>query len=267
MKHKNILSSLLLALSVTGICNAAERLPFSSSFEGGNFSEWSGGPDSSLIVTNEDASSGSFSARAQMVNGQATDNYKDYYFGDHLVVGGEPADDELWLEFDSKFDTNFMFGQNEDIHKIAILNFEDENGRRRYQLVINILLPGETYFIENLSWNADRSFNKTVDAYSQNTGSPTQLNRGQWENIRMFVKLNTPGQHNGVIRFWLNDSLIIEVTDAYMREATNYNPNKLILSNYVTDTDVIGYQRWDNFYLGEQAPAEIVRPMPPILHD
>lgn len=251
----------------SSLAYTADRLPFNSSFETGDFSEWSGGPDSSLIITNEDASSGAFSARAQMSNGQTTDNYKDFYFGDHLVVGGVPADDELWLKFDSKFDADFVFGQNEDIHKIAIINFEDENGRRRYQLVINILLPGETYFIENLSWNADRSFNKTVNAYSQNTGIATQLNRGQWDSIKMYFKLNVPGQHNGIIRFWLNEQLIIEVTDAYMRESTNYNPNKFILSNYVTDSDVIGYQRWDNFYLGELPPIDTVRPNPPILHE
>jgi hypothetical protein len=202
-----------------------------------------------------------------MVDGVAADNYKDFYFGDHVVVGGVAADDELWLQFDSKFDADFRFGQNEDIHKIAILNFEDENGRRRYQLVINILVSSQTYFIENLAWNADRSFDKTVNAFSQNVGSPIGLTKGQWENLRMFIKLNTPGQRNGILKFWLNDQLIMDVSDAYMREDTSYNPNKLILSNYVRDTDLVGFQRWDNFYLGEEQPPQIVRPKPPILLD
>jgi len=247
---------------------AAERLPFTSSFEAGDFSEWNGGPDSTMVVTNQDASSGTNSARAQMSNGQPSDNYKDYYFGDHLVTnGGVPADDELWLQLDSKFNSDFTFGRNEGIHKIAILNFENEQGRRRYQLVINLLLPAETYFIENLAWNADRSFDKTVDAYSQNVdlANPVVLSRGQWDNLRMFIKLNTSGQRNGIIKFWVNDQLIIDISDAYMREATSYNPNKLILSNYVTATDLTGFQYWDNFYLAEEAPTAVIRPKPPII--
>lgn len=267
-RTRTFIPAALLAMLFSLPLSAAEGLPFSSSFETGDFSEWQGGLETTLAVTQEDASDGQYSARARMIAGQRTDNYKDYYFGDHQVVGGQPADDELWLQFSIKFDQDFIFGRDERIHKLAILNFTDGNGLRRYQMIVNLMLPGETIFIENLLWNADRSFNKTVAGYEQNMGAPVTIRRGQWDTIKMYMKLNTPGQRNGIVRFWVNGQQTMEYTDAHMRENSSYNPNKLILSNYVTDTDLSGYQWWDDFYLGEEAPqSAIAPPNPPILHD
>jgi len=249
------------------MARAADRLPFASSFETGDFSEWNGGLDASLLVTNQDASDGQYSARAEMVNGKTADNYKDYYFGDHAVVNGVPADKELWLQLDSKFDADFVFGTTQNLHKIAIINFEI-NSQRRYQLIINLHLPDEKYYIENLKWNADGSFNKTVNAYSQNVDTTVTMSRGQWDTIVLYFKLNTPAQQNGIIRLWVNNKLVTESTNAYMREDTTFNPNKLILSNYTgVRTDLSGYQRWDNFYLGEQPPPNFVRPKAPTMFE
>ncbi|MCW8934261.1 MAG: hypothetical protein OQK98_06015 [Gammaproteobacteria bacterium] len=262
-RYKYILLVLFVGTIPLTVQSAA-RLPFSSSFEANNFSEWNGGADASLTVTNEDSSNGQYSARAQMSSGSTADNYKDFYFGDHASVNGAPATNGLWLELDSKFDAGFDFG-TERIHKIAIINFEDENRRRRYQVIINVRLPEEIYFIENLAWNADRSFDKTVDAYSQNIGQTLTMNRGQWDKLKLYIQLNTPGSRNGIVKFWQNDQLIMDFTDTYLRENTNFNPNKLILSNYTRNTDIIGIQRWDNFYLGIDPPASVVRPNPPQL--
>ncbi|MET0027705.1 MAG: heparin lyase I family protein [Candidatus Thiodiazotropha sp.] len=261
--------SVLFLVVIHVNANAADELPFTSSFESADFSEWDGGNDSSLAVTNEDASDGQYSARARHQLGLSNDNWKDHYFGDHPRVNGVPADDELWLSFDSKFDTNFSFGNDQNLQKIAIVNFEDTNWRRRYQLIINIAVPNESYVIENLSWNEDRSFDKTVNYYTQNIGATSAtMRRGQWDNIKLYSKLNTPGQRNGILRLWVNGVMTIEVTDAYQREETSFNPNKLILSNYTgSRTDISGYQWWDNFYIGESAPVATTQfpPSPPIL--
>jgi hypothetical protein len=59
----------------------------------------------------------------------------------------------------------------------------------------------------------------------------------------------------------------MEHTDVAVREGTSYNPNKVIMSNYVMDTSTGGTQRWDNFYVGESDPdASEVRPNPPVLN-
>lgn len=247
---------------------AVGRLPFESSFETGDFSEWDGGADASLIVADDAASDGRYSARAEMVPGASTDNYKEFYFGDHRTVNGAPADDDLWLEFDSRFDNGFDFGSGGH-HKVAILNFTNANGRRIYQVIINVDLPQEAYVIENLRWQETGGFDGTVAWQEQNVGgAPTAIRRGEWDQVKLFMKLNTPGQRNGIIRMWINGVLKMEYLDAYMRENTNFNPNKLILSNYVTETNRRGYQRWDNFYLGdaERNAGTLAPPNPPTVH-
>jgi len=262
-----ILVGVLAAAHTVAVSTAlgATGLPFRSSFETGDFSEWDGGLQASLSVSSVDATDGRYAAQAVMTQGQPTDNYKDYIFGDHVRVGGDavtPAQG-LWLQFDSKFDVGFTYGSSSTFHKIAIVNFEDENSRRRFQVVLNARARSGDYYIERLRWNADRSFNRSLGGLSQNIGTPAVARIDQWDRLLLFVKPNTPGNVDGEIRFWVNGELKGEYRNITLREETQYNPNKLILSNYAPDTTTIGVQRWDNFYLGVSDPRGTARPMPP----
>lgn len=246
----------------------ATRLPFRSSFETGDFSEWNGGLDATMTVTSSQATVGARSAQSVMIAGQTTDNYKEYVFGDNPRVGGTPVTTSqgLWLSFDSKFDTGFRFASGANVHKIAIVNFEDGNGRRRYQLILNVYVPTQQYFFEHLVWNADGSFNHAMPSVEQNVGTPVAVRFGQWEKFKIFIKPNTPGRADGVVRMWVNGVLKTEHTALAVREGTSYNPNKLIMSNYVNTSTAVGTQRWDNWYLGETDPEGGVRPNPPVLN-
>nr|WP_298718429.1 heparin lyase I family protein [uncultured Steroidobacter sp.] len=246
--------------------SAAARLPFSSSFETGSFSEWNGGLDASMTVTSSVASAGRYSTQAVMTPGRSTDNYKEYVFGDNRRVGGEAADDGVWLSFDSRFDTGFRFGDGAVVHKIAIINLEDVNdGRRRYQIILNVWTSDNTYFIEHLKWNADGSFNRAMPTVSQNIGTKAAVRFGQWDKLKLYIKPNTLGQSNGIVRLWVNGELKAEHTNVALRENVPVNPNKLIMSNYVTQTTTSGTQRWDNWHLSETDPDGAVRPNPPVL--
>lgn len=246
---------------------SATRLPFRSSFETGDFSEWNGGLEATLTVTSSQATAGTRSAQSVMIAGQTTDNYKEFVFGDHPRIGGTPvtATQGMWLTFDSKLDSGFRFATGANVHKIAIVNFEDENSRRRYQLILNVYIPNAQYFVEHLVWNADRSFNRAMPGLSQNVGTPATVRYGQWDKFKMFVKPNTPGRTDGVVKLWVNGVLKADHSGISIRENTSYNPNKLIMSNYVNTSTAVGTQRWDNFYLGETDPEAGVRPNPPVL--
>jgi hypothetical protein len=145
-----ILSAVFWSISLSA--GAAARLPFSDSFESGDFSKWDGGLFVQLSVTACDAASGLFAAEGRISSGQSANQYMDFIFGDHMRVGGAAvtASSGLWLQFDSKFDSGFKLGRTASLHKIAILNFEDENGRRRYQLLINVWTSSGEYYLEHL---------------------------------------------------------------------------------------------------------------------
>lgn len=274
MMKANISSVLLTAMcAVAGslatqpACSDVTRLPFRSGFESGTFSEWNGGLDSTMTVTNTQASDGRYSVQSVMTAGRTTDNYKEYVFGDHPRVGGSPVTTSqgMWLSFDSKFDSGFQFPSNANVHKIAIVNFEDGNGYRRYQLILNVWVPTGAYFIEHLVWNADRSFGGSRPGISQNVGTAVPVRFGQWDKLKVFIKPNTPGRADGVVKMWVNGVLKLDHSTISIRDNTNYNPNKLIMSNYVNLTTAAGIQRWDNWYLGETEPAGTVRPNAPVL--
>jgi hypothetical protein len=261
------LAVLVLGLCLTQVAAAATKLPFRSRFESGTWDDWNGGPDATLRIVSDDATEGRNSARAVMTAGTGTDNYKDFVFGDSNRVLGTAVtvQNGLWLKFDSKFESGFRFGSSANLHKLVILNFEDENGRRRYQLIINARRADNQYFLEHLKWNADRSFNRAIPGLDQHLGTPANVRFGQWDRFKLFVRPNTPGQANGVVKMWINGELKVDRSNVAVREDTNYMPNKMILSNYAPDATTNGAQRWDNFYLGETDPDTGVRPNPPVL--
>lgn len=261
----------LLGLLIAASAGAAERLPFRSGFETGNFSDWNGGLEASMSVVSGGASQGTYSTQAIMTRGQPADNYKEFLFGDHpRVNAGNGAavtvSSGIWLTLDSKFDTGFAFGSSANLHKIALVNLEDENSRRRYQIIINVWTANRQYYIEHLKWNADRSFNRAMPGMLQNIGTPVAVRMGEWDQLKLYIKPNAVGASDGIVRFWVNGQLKAEYTNIALREDTSYMPNKLLMVNYVTDTTTSGTQRWDNFYLGETDPGDtVVRPNPPVL--
>ena len=248
--------------------HSAARLPFTSSFENGSFSEWNGGLDSSMSISTQAASDGRYSTQSVMTPGSSTDNYKEFVFGDHPRVGGAAVDanNGLWLTFDTRFDSGFRFATGATVHKVAIINWEDENSRRRYQIIINIWTANGEYFVDHLKWNQDRSFAGTMPYVSQNVGTKTQMRVGQWDKLKLYVKNNTLGRNDGVVRFWVNGVLKAEHTNVALRESVPVNPNKLIMSNYVNESTASGIQRWDNWRLSETDPDAGVRPNPPVLN-
>jgi hypothetical protein len=239
-----------LCLTASHAVSAATGLPFSSDFESGDYSDWSGGREPSMSVVTGGAYQGDRSSRSTMIVDTLTDNYMDYYFGDHVAVGGEPADGELWLALASKLDSDFDFGPTR-FHKITIINFTDSNARRRYQMIVTAQRESREYFVELLKWNADRSFAYALPGLSQNRGSSLEIRFGQWDRLKVQMHPNTPGAADGVLRLWVNGELTMEYTDLYMREDSNFNPNVLIMSNY---TEAGGTQWWDDFKLGETDP-------------
>jgi len=261
----------IAAFALGEIAMAAARLPFRDGFESGNFAAWNGGLESTMSVTASQAAVGTYSVQSILTPGTPTDNYKDYLFGDHRSVGGTPVTPQagVWLSLQSKFDPGFLFGTNTGNHKIAIVNFEDENGRRRYQIIINVAVRGGgDYIIEHLKWNADRSFNRSLPCCVQNVGTPVKPRIGQWDRLKLFIRPNTPGQTDGVVQFWVNGVLKVDYPNITLREDTQYNPNKMILSSHSSDITPSGIQRWDDFYLGETDPDDSqVRPRPPVLNE
>jgi hypothetical protein len=58
------------------------------------------------------------------------------------------------------------------------------------------------------------------------------VNIGRWTCFEVEIQLNTPGQQDGVYRFWADDSLIIERTKVDLRGSENDMINEVMLDCY-----------------------------------
>jgi hypothetical protein len=148
----------------------------------------------------------------------------------------------------TKFDPGYVWPSNG--HKIAIFNLTNGNdSQRRYQVYVKVNTNGQ--------YAVDHSYIGTWDFFGlpQNQGSPASVRFGQWDKIKLYVRLNTPGSSNGVVKLWVNDVLKLSHSNVNIRQNTSYGINKLIMSSYATDASGSnGYQYYDNWQLATADP-------------
>lgn len=218
-------------------------LPWTADFETGNLGEFNASITPLLSVSTTAPQSGLYAARAPLTAGTHSDNYADHLFGDFYNVGLDKVE-ELNLELYSKFDPGYVWPS--DSHKIAVFNLTDGNvSARRYQVMIMVNSRGE-YLVDHTYMDTWQFFGLTQNR----NGSVVTVREGQWDKLRMYVKLNDPDISNGIVRLWINDLLKVEYTDVNIRENTDFGMNKLIMSSYATDSSGSnGVQWYDNWSL------------------
>ncbi len=236
----------------------AVTLPFTDSFESGDFRHWNGGRTSGFSVSPTNVHSGSYAACGTSFPGKKTDYYQDANFGDHPRAHGQAVKDGLYVKFAHNFGPGFDLGTTANHHKVLLINFEDDNDLRREQIILNVF--GNTanrnnhrqYVIENIHWDADRSFNSSRFIL-QNRGTPVAYRPGQWDIIKIYIRPNTSGRTDGTVRVWINGEIKIEHTNISIRKST-YNPNLVIIGFYAPYTDIRGTRCWDDIIISESDP-------------
>ncbi len=225
----------LLTVDAAPASAQTTRLPFTSTFDAGNLSEWDGFRNNTgATVVNQGCQSGSC-LRTPLVAGTTSDNYGDFYFADHVGYGG-PKVEEAWVTLWSKFDSGLSWPA--EGHKIIILNLTDGAvSQRRYQVVIHIL-SGQ-YVIMHTDIDNWRFYNRY-----QNVGTAVGVRLNQWDKLKLHVRLNTPGASNGVVQLWVNNELKADHRDVNIRFNSAFGMNKLILSTYATPASPTAGMQW-----------------------
>lgn len=254
----------LISIMAPGIAAAQSGLPWHSGFESGDFSEWNGYSRGDVTISTQNPAEGNYSAYVPIVAGTLNDSYYEHYFGDHAITQLDRVD-ELYLSFSSKFDSGTVWPRAES-HKMAILNITDgQSWNRRYQVYV--------FVDSNGRYSVDHSY---IDSWRfmglpQNVGAPTSVTFDQWDRLKLYVRLNTPGASDGIVRMWVNGELKVDYDDVNLREGTPYSMNKLILSSYTShESGGNGVQWYDDWTLSESDPDTDTTgstPMPPTLLD
>lgn len=237
-------------------------LPWASSFETGDFTEWNGYTRGDITLVEGSAADGRWASRINLVANTLNDNYYEHYFGDHVTTGLDRVD-ELYLQFYSKFESGYQWHTLYS-HKIAIINLTDGMAwDRRYQVYVWVTPDG--FYAVDYSDIDDWLFHPLA----QNVGDPTPVVFDQWDKITLYVHQNTPGTSDGIVRLWINDELKLDYSGLDLRENTNFGMNKLILTSWSNPSGGNGVQWSDGWQLSEDpiGPQSRVRPNPPVLLD
>lgn len=252
----------LVLLGISGASLAQSNgLPFNSTFDAGNFNEWHGFRNSTGAAIVESGCQSGRCVRAPMQTATSNDNYGDRHFGDHTTIGGQKVE-EAWLRLYSKFDAGFIWPDRSQ--KIAILNLGDSTSYSRYYQVYIYVRPNGQYAVDHsdlTNWRFTGLF--------QNQGAALSPRPGQWDKLKLHVRLNTPGQANGVVQLWINDVLKVDYSNVNIRQNSTYGMNKLNLSSYSTNSSSpdggTGVQWFDSFTLSTTDPdgSSVLRPNPP----
>jgi len=255
-----MLSKAVLFLTVLGfqVAVAENGLPWSSSFESGDFSDWNGYVGGDVGLVSGSAIDGNWATRIDLIANTLNNNYVEHYFGDHIRIGLEKVD-ELYLQFYSKFESGYTWHDRQS-HKIAIINLTDGvTSDRRYQVYVYVTPDGD-YAIDHTDMD-DWLFY----GLPQNVGTSVPVRFDQWEKIKVYIRQNTVGNSDGIVRMWINDELKLDHSGLNLRENSGFGMNKLILTSYSNPSGGTGVQWSDAWSLSETDPDAAPVPNPPVL--
>ncbi|MDX3772879.1 hypothetical protein QE250_01980 [Chromatiaceae bacterium AAb-1] len=60
----------------------------------------------------------------------------------------------------------------------------------------------------------------------------SKLHTGRWYTLTQYVQLNTPGQHNGILRAWVNNQPVFEATNIRFRDTEHLKIERLWMNVY-----------------------------------
>ncbi len=89
------------------------------------------------------------------------------------------------------------------------------------------------------------------EKFRQNIGTPVYITSGQWIDIQIMMKLNTPGQANGEIKMWIDGQLKLHYSNIRFRTVSQLQLNAVALSGYIggTCTSSRDQKIWDDHYM------------------
>jgi hypothetical protein len=96
------------------------------------------------------------------------------------------------------------------------------------------------------------------DNISWTDGCTNGLNKNQWYTIRYYVRVNTPGQSNGVLRGWIDGEQVMEKTGLRFDDTGDFQIERVWMDVYhggkvVAPQDL--HLFFDNIVVSQEPPG------------
>lgn len=91
------------------------------------------------------------------------------------------------------------------------------------------------------------------------------MENNRWYSIQQYVRLNTPGENDGVLRGWVDGRLVFEKTDVRFRDVESLKIETVWLNVYLGGTwsaQSTHHLYIDNVAIAREAPLGIRRRAP-----
>jgi len=211
-------------------------------FERPDKSKWSDYKNNALYVENDAALSGKQSLRQIYERDQSVAGWLGWHFGDH-PEGGVRSDEkfeEIYFRFYHRFSKSWPDQFPPKFARIGS-RYPGEGLLFAWQeqLLISGRRPGGTPISSPIS-----SIDEPAGTLHLGDGKLRWLDRreldlrfaerkGEWVAMEMRVKLNTPGQNDGRVTYWLNGDVVLDTDGLNLRGAyTGTTINVAMLEGY-----------------------------------
>lgn len=193
--------------------------------------DWAMGRENALVVSGVEARDGKQSLRLHFPKYRAgcTSAPGCYNWKPKLGIGLESIYYSYWVKFPENFD--FVFGG-----KLPGIG-SDNGGTGGYKP------DGKNGWSVRAMWEGHGELGQYVyhidqadyfgDFFAWDT---PPIEKGKWYHIKTFVRLNTPGQKNGMIRTWLNNRQVLNRQDLRFRYVPELKIERFLFSAFFGGT-------------------------------
>ena len=122
------------------------------------------------------------------------------------------AEDEVYIQFFFKLSANFQW------HPITQKLIYFRCGQQQLNDTNHLLSIG--YYGNGIS--VVTQHNTGGDNMEYHWGNINQITKNVWHKIVLHIKMNTPGENNGILEVWFNDLLVIEQSDVLWLVKADY---------------------------------------------
>ena len=162
-----------------------------------------------------------------------------------ITFPGDQSYEELYLSYWVYFPEDFEFRAGGKLPGL-MCNTQERNMTLRlmwrYDGLVEFYVhynpnPARPDYQASINWSL-------LDPYEEPNGNPqpdqVKFQRGKWNHIEMYYKLNTPGQNDGIMRGWLDGKLAVDIRDNgnfRMADEGDIRMNTLFVSTFFGGSD------------------------------
>jgi hypothetical protein len=216
---------------------------------------WGPSPKENLtLISGKDAFRGK-SARVKYPKGLIGGDSACQYLCSFAKMGLVPRD-ECYVRYYIRFDPGFDFVKGGKLPGLvggnANTGGHKPNGRDGWSARL-MWRPGGK--VVQYVYHPDQKGVWGDDFDWMKDGEPCHFKPGVWHCVESYMKLNTPGQHDGIIRSWLDGEKVLEISTLRFRDVGDLKIDGFYFSTFFGGGDVSWapekdqYAQFDDFVL------------------